>query len=75
MQELKLAMDENYPTENNTDGVDAKGRRWMTVEELEDYAELTKSVTPSLFVKRMNDFRRIPLSGPFSGGTLSSVFC
>lgn len=37
-------MDENYPRENQTGETDAKGRQWMTVEELEGYAELTRNV-------------------------------
>ena len=41
--ELKNAMDENYPKENQTN-VDKHGRVWMTVEELEDYTYLIDKV-------------------------------
>lgn len=36
-------MDEHYPKDNES-AIDAKGRHWMTVEELEDYAGLLDDV-------------------------------
>ncbi|CAD6192616.1 unnamed protein product [Caenorhabditis auriculariae] len=47
-KELKNAMDENYPKENQTN-IDKLGRRWMTVEELEDDAELIESTHSTLW--------------------------
>uniref|UniRef100_A0A8R1DV80 Uncharacterized protein n=1 Tax=Caenorhabditis japonica TaxID=281687 RepID=A0A8R1DV80_CAEJA len=46
--ELKNAMDENYPKENQTN-VDKHGRVWMTVEELEDYAYLIEKTNSTLW--------------------------
>ncbi|CAB3405600.1 unnamed protein product [Caenorhabditis bovis] len=46
--ELKNAMDENYPKENQTN-IDKHGRVWMTVEELEGYAYLISKTHSTLW--------------------------
>ncbi|EGT52759.1 hypothetical protein CAEBREN_12267 [Caenorhabditis brenneri] len=46
--ELKNAMDENYPKENQTN-IDKHGRVWMTVEELEDYAYLIDKTNSTIW--------------------------
>ncbi|KAL6736012.1 hypothetical protein Aduo_006409 [Ancylostoma duodenale] len=47
-KELKNAMDENYPKENQTN-IDKHGRRWMTVEELEYDATLIRDTNSTIW--------------------------
>ncbi|VDM58380.1 unnamed protein product [Angiostrongylus costaricensis] len=47
-KELKHAMDENYPS-NNESSIDQNGRRWMTVEELEYDAKLIRETNATIW--------------------------
>ncbi|KAK6737980.1 hypothetical protein RB195_020209 [Necator americanus] len=47
-KELKNAMDENYPKDNQSN-IDKHGRQWMTVEELEDNAALIRETNSTIW--------------------------